>query len=371
MGGAYLYEPDPMARALVLLFSLALVGRAIVTWTEHVFVAFESTHYALGCEFCFRLLESSVGLLLLVSGSKALPVAILHVLVWWLNAGVAILIIHRRLAPVGLHCTWQKALELFTTGWPLSLNIFCIGFFLQGPLVLYRSLASNDPQIGQLAVPLQAAAILCILPAAVSASVLPVLARLGQSTDRQDIRIVQTMIRLGYGFGAVVGLVGLALGPWLIDRVLGAQYAMAGTLIGPALWLLIPYTCGNVLTSFSLVRGRIRTVMVCSAVGVLVLVATIFPLTAWWGKGGVIAATAIALSCWASMVLAMEGGNIMLCVVRCLSWVGVTLASYIMVASHNALLALGVSLLLLLCSVPLFGIIQPHELRAVRQRYGF
>ena len=249
MGAAYLWEPNPVARTLLLIFSLALLGRAIVTWTEHVFVAFESTHYALRCELCFRPLESSVGILLLVLGGKVLTVVILHTLIWWLNAGAALLIIHRRLAPVGLHCTWQKAREFLTSGWPLSLNIFFIGFLIQGPLVLYRSLAPDDPHIGQIAVPLQAVSILYILPSAVSGSVLPILARLGQRADGQDVRIIQTMIRLGYGFGAVVGLVGLAIGPWLIDGVLGARYAMAGALIGPALWLVIPYACGNVLTS--------------------------------------------------------------------------------------------------------------------------
>jgi hypothetical protein len=42
---------------------------------------------------------------------------------------------------------------------------------------------------------------------------------------------------------------------------------------------------------------------------------------------------------------------------RPMGWVGVALVIYILVASHNELLALGVSLLILLCSAPLFGII--------------
>ena len=110
--------------------------------------------------------------------------------------------------------------------------------------------------------------------------------------------------------------------------------------------------------------------MVCSAVGALVLVAAIPLLISWWGKAGIIAATAIALSCWVGMLLAMGAGHVTVGLIRPMGWVSVALVIYMLVASHNELLALGVSLLILLCSAPLFGIIQPHELRAVRQRYG-
>jgi O-antigen/teichoic acid export membrane protein len=370
-GAAYFCEPDPIARVLLFVFSLALLGRAIVIWTEHAFIAFESAHYALRSELYFRLIESGVGILLLVWGSKVLPIAILHALVWWLQAIAALRIIHRRLAPVGLHCTWQRARELLVSGWPLSLNIFCIGFLLQGPMVLYRSLAPSELHIGQMAVPLQAFALLAILPTAVSGAALPVLARLGRSSSGEDVRVTQTMIRLGYGFGAVVGLIGLALGSWLVKGILGVRYTMAGEFIGPALWLVIPYTCGSVLTSLALVQGRIRPAVMCSAGGALALVAAVPLLTGWWENAGVIVATAVALSCWVGLLLAMGAGNLTVCVIRPMSWVCIALATYIIVVPHSTLLALGSSLLILLCSAPLLGIVQPNELQAIRQRYGF
>ena len=369
-GAAYVCEPEPLARTLLFVFSLALLGRAVVTWTEHAFVAFEAAHYALRCEVFFRLFESGVGILLLLSGGRVLPVAILHALGWCLQAAAALMIIHQQLAPIALRCTWHKARELLAFGWPLSLNIFCIGFLLQGPMMLYRSLAPGELHIGQMAVPLQAVAILCLLPAAVSTSALPVLARLGQSTGGKDVRVVEIMIRLGYGFGAIVGLIGLALGPWLVEDILGPRYATAGGLIGPALWLVIPYTCGNVLTSLALVRGSIHTVVACSAVGALALVAAIPLFTSWWGNTGVIVGMAVALSCWVGMLLAMGVCHITVCVVRPLSWVCAALAMYITLASHHKLLALGVSLLTLLCTAPVLGIVQSQELRAIRQRYG-
>ena len=78
----------------------------------------------------------------------------------------------------------------------------------------------------------------------------------------------------------------------------------------------------------------------------------------------------MALSCWVGMLLAMGVCQITVGLMRPMGWVGVALVIYILVASHNELLALGVSFLILLCSAPLFGIIQPHELQAVRKRYG-
>src|SRR5262245_40806163 len=38
-GAAYFWEPDPLARTILTIFAVALLGRAIVLWTEHVFVA--------------------------------------------------------------------------------------------------------------------------------------------------------------------------------------------------------------------------------------------------------------------------------------------------------------------------------------------
>ena len=93
----------------------------------------------------------------------------------------------------------------------------------------------------------------------------------------------------------------------------------------------------------------------------------------WTGRGenaGVIVATAVALSGWGGMLLAMGVCQSTVGLMRPMGWVGVALGIYILVASHHELLALGGSLLILLCSAPLCGIIQPHELRAVRKRYG-
>jgi O-antigen/teichoic acid export membrane protein len=373
IGGAYLYEPDPGVRTLLCVFSFALLGRAIATWTEHTFVAFESTHYALWCELCFRPLESGAGILLLLMGGKVVAIASLHALIWWLQAGAALLIIHWRLAPVGFRCSWRQMRDLLGYGWPLSLNIFCIGFLLQGPMVMSRLVAPSDPHLGQIAVPLQALTFLCILPAAVSGSALPVLARLGLSGDGQDVGFAQAMIRLGFGFGAVVGLVGLTIDKWLVANLLGTRYAMAGDLIGPTLWLMIPYACGHMLTSLALVQGHIRSVVTCSAGGVLVLVTAIPLLTMWWGSVGTIPATALALISWTGMLLVTSTGTSKItgCCIRSTSWVCIGLVAYVIATSLNDLLQLSISLLMLVCSAPLLGVVRPQEIRLMRQRYGF
>jgi O-antigen/teichoic acid export membrane protein len=369
-GAAYFWEPDAVARTLLAIFAVALLGRAIVMWTEHVFVAFESAHYALRCELFFRPLESGLGILLLLSGRRAVACVVLHAVVCWLQAAAALAIVHRRLAPIGLGLTWRKARELLSFGWPFSLNVFSTGLLLQGPMVLYRPLAPSELHIGQIAVPLQALALLGILPGAAATSALPVLARLGQRADGSDLRVMQRMIGLGYGFGAAVGLIGLAVGPWLVERILGARYATAGALIGPALWLVIPYTCGSVLTSLALVRGQIRTAVVCSMAGALALGAAGPALTHTWEQAGMLGAAALALACWVGMLLASGVGEITACVVRPLCWVGVAFGCYRLLSLINPMLGLATGLLALLWTARLFGIAAPKELRALRNLYG-
>lgn len=365
-GAGYFAESDSLARTLLMIFSAALLARAIVMWTEHVFVAFESAHYALRCELIFRPLESAVGILVLLLGGKVVACAMLHVVVSWLQAAAGLAIIHRRLAPVALRLTWHKARELLAFGWPFSLNIFSTSFLLLGPLVLYRSLAPSELHIGQMALPLQAYAILCILPGAAATSAMPVFARLGQRDDGADLRVMQAMIHWGYGFGAFVGLLGLTMGPWVVERTFGVRYAMAGALIGPALWLVIPYTCGSVLTSLALVRGQIRTAVICSVGGALLLTATAPVLTNLWEQTGMLVATGLALGGWVAMLVASGVGDLRACVIRPLSWVSVALSSYVVLSFYSVFLGLGIGLLTLLLTAFLFGIVAPHELRALR-----
>jgi O-antigen/teichoic acid export membrane protein len=374
IGAARIFEPDPTARTLLLVFSVALLGRAVVNWTEHAFVAFEAARYALRCELWFRPLESSVGVLILLAGGKAVAVATLHALIWCLHAVTALMIVHRKLAPVRFWCDWSTARELFGFGWPLSLNVFCTGFLLQGPMVLYRYFAPSDPDIGQIAMPLQAVAILCILPAAVSSSSLPVLARSVQKADKQDLLLTQGMIRLGYGFGTVIGLVSLTMGSWLVDAFLGGRYATAGSLIGPTLWLVIPYACGHPLASICLVRGRIFAVLACSAGGALLLTVAVPLLTMWLGNFGVVAATAVALIFWMLTLTALCAStgesDVIAWFARPTIWVSMALAAYAMVRPLGAFFALGASLLVLLVTAPLTGVVQPHEMKAVRKLFA-
>jgi O-antigen/teichoic acid export membrane protein len=374
MGAAQLFEPDHMTRMALFVFSLALLGRAIVNWTEHAFVAFEAPLYALRCELWFRPLECIVGVLMLIAGGKVLAVATLHAFIWFLHAGTALMLVHRRLAPVRFRCDWVTVRELFGFGWPLSLNVFCTGFLLQGPIVLYRYFAPTDPHVGQIAMPLQAMAILCIVPAAVSSSSLPVLARSVHRADRQELIVGEAMLRLGYGFGTVVGLIGLAMGSWLVDTFLGARYAVAGSLIGPALWLVIPYACAHALASICLVHGRILAVLACSASGALVLVVTVPLFTLWLGNLGIVAATAVALLCWMlllTVICVLAGENhVRVWLIRPTVWASMGLAAYAMVQPLSTLLALGISLLVLWLAAPLTGVMQPHELRAMRKLFA-
>lgn len=375
IGTAQLTEADPTVRHLLLIFSFALLARAIINWTQHVFVAFESTHYALQFEVYFRPLEIIAGMLIVMAGGKLLAVALAHALVWWIHVIVALTVIHKRLAPVGFACNWSSAKALLRFGWPLSLNVFCTGFLVQGPIILYRHLAPHAPHIGQIAVPLQALTILSILPAAITASSLPTLARSVHRQDGAYLHFSQAMIRLSYGFGAIAGLIGLSLGSELITRFLGADYALAGTLFGPALWLVIPYACGSVLSSIHMIRDRTQIVLVCSGVSVVVLLLTMPLLTRWLHDFGVIAATAVALLCWmlSTTVTCKLTGECSLTesLFRPTLWVLVTVAAYAATAPIHNVFALGVSVCVLLLSAPILGVVTPREMKKVRARLRF
>ena len=370
IGAAQLIEANVTVRHLLLVFSLAMLARAIVNWTQHVFVAFESTHYALKFEVFFRPIEIMIGLLVVLAGGRLLAVATVHALIWWAHVIAALVVIHRHLAPVAFHCSWDDARALFRFGWPLSLNVFCSGFLLQGPIVLYRQLVPHALHIGQIAVVFQALTILCILPAAITASSLPALARSVHRQDGHYLRFTRNMMRFGYGFGAIAGLIGLTLGSMVIPGVLGADYAFAGALFGPAVWLVIPYTCGSMLASILMIQERTRVVLVCSGCGVIAM-ALAMPISALWFEAfGVLVSTTVGLLCWTLTLIAtcwLTGERQLAgSFIRPTFWVAVSLAAFEATTPIHPCFAFVISLCVLGITAPLFGMVTSHEKATVR-----
>ena len=250
-----LLESDPASREMVLVFAFALIGRSLALWTGSVYVAYECNQYFLRQQAIFRSLEVVFGLAVIFIWKEALLVIAIHGFVWCLEAAYGLIIINRRVLILRLGIKLADIGRVFKQGFSLGVSMLLMTLPSQGPLVFFRHMISSGDHLGQLALAMQAFFILSHIPLALGSASLPVLSRSSSRQDGKDRIYAETIIRFSLLLGGVIALLGTAFGPWLIIQVFGDSYAQAGALIGPVLWLLIPFTVRQALAGV-LIAGK-------------------------------------------------------------------------------------------------------------------
>jgi O-antigen/teichoic acid export membrane protein len=289
----WLVEADFAQRRLLLIFSFALFGRSLSMWTDHVFTAYEACRHAFRQRILFRPMEVLAGFTVLYAGGGVVEVAAVHASIWWLYALRGLIVIRRQIVPLRLDGSRRNLVLLLARGLPLGLQNLFVAWLLQGPIVLYRHLGGAHRSLGELALAMQAFILVAIVPNSIGAAALPVLSRSVARQDGKDQSFAQGMLQFSFLVGSAAGLAGMALGPWFVQHFLGETYQLAGHLLGPAMWLLIPFIYGNAASAVLVARGQFVRVTLCSFAGILVLLLSFPSLTSAFGPlGALIAAGA-------------------------------------------------------------------------------
>lgn len=289
-----LYETDPESRLMVCVFAFALIGRSLAWWTGSVYIAFEANQYSFRQQTIFRSLEFLLGILVIFIWKEALLVVAIHGFVWCLEAVYGLIIIRRRLFDLRLNFDFAGIKNLLKQGFPLGVMILLMTLPVQGPLIFFRHLASSGDTLGQLALAMQVLFVLSNISIALGSAALPVLSRSVDREDGKDRLYAETMIRYSLLLGCAVALLGTAFGPWLIIQIFGYKYANAGTLIGPVLWLMIPYTIRHALTGVLQAARQDAHLLVGALIGALFFAAAIFEAVIRYGALGSIVCSAAA-----------------------------------------------------------------------------
>ena len=367
-----LADADPFARQLLIIFSLALAGRGLAVWAEQVFVAYEASRYALQQEAVFRTTEVVLGFTFLLLGGGALSLAVVHAFIWWLQAIRGLVLVRKNLTRVQPKWAWQGLLSLISKGFPLCLGTLFLGWLLQGPLVLFRHVPSASDTLGQLALALQLFGLLLTVPLSIGTVALPILSRSAARQDGKDLRFVEVMLRITLILVAIVGLCGMALGPWLVTLVFGNQYSLAGHLLGPVLWLLIPFAMAISTSQVLIGRGHFVASSFCAFCGALVLTLALPPIANELGPYGALLATGLGMSLWAVTLIALlvwsSGLELGFAILRPAVVVLLSVVVYIGLVSVSPWVALPASLLTLLAGTFAFGVLTAAERSALRAR---
>lgn len=291
------------AQWLLVIFSLALVGRSLFIWNKGVFTAYEANRYIFRQNALFRVLEVLCGIIVAFAGGGILTLAIVHALSWWAQAFYGFTVIHSRLTRWRWQWSWRQIRPLFWQGLLLAGCNAMLTWFHEGPLIGFRLLGGAERLVGQLAVALQAFWVLSQIPAVSNMASLPALSRSVARQDGKDQLFIETMLRMTMIGGTAIVLTGVSLGPWMITHLLGATYLQAGNLVGYSLWLLIPWTAGYSLYTVWLARGRTIMLLMGTAAGALTSTVVMVVCVPFMGFGGALVAMAIGMSVWAGSLL--------------------------------------------------------------------
>jgi O-antigen/teichoic acid export membrane protein len=306
-GIGWAVNTEPEVRWLLYIFSLALVGRATVTIAEDIFAAFEISHLTFRQEAMFRPAEVGLGLAILAAGGGMFAIAALHAAAQIIQGARGLLLVHRHVGLARVPIVWPAMGKLLAKALLAGVAGMVATWLLQGPLVLYAQSTVDKTGVGQLALVLQALVLLCNLPWAIGRAALPVLSGAKARRDGSGARYAEALLRLAFMLAAALGLAGMAMGPWLMESVFGAGYTVAGTILGPALWLLLPLTAATALNPLLMVRERYGAAGLSALAGAGAMIAAVPALSMSMGPAGAIAGAGAGLGLWALCLLAVAG----------------------------------------------------------------
>ncbi len=289
---AWIVAPDPRAPLLITVLAVALTGRALVAWAQHLYVAFEVNHHALWQELFARIFELALAAVVLVNGGSLVLLVTIQGAAWWLQAARSLYVVRRELVPLQLNWHWAEWRPLLTFALPLFVTLAAVDWRVNGPLILFRNLNDDAILFGQFSLAMQALFIIAVLPQALGTAAQPALTRSAQRGDGRDLLYASVIQRLALVLGAAAGLIGLALGPWLFGLLLGPAFVPAGHLAGLTLWCLIPLLAGIGFPLVLVARGALRVQMFANVLGALVTTLLVVLLAPRFGAQGAIAGAA-------------------------------------------------------------------------------
>jgi hypothetical protein len=288
-----------IAVAPALLFrSTALLERSIFTGRMEVSRCVPNVLAA-------RAAELTLGLTLILGGAGIAALLVLHWACWALEAWLSWRLLRRRglvVAPP----TRKQIRAMLRSGAPIGVLDLANGFLTAAPLVLYRPLARDLGELGQMGVAVQLASFLLAAGFAFLSSAVPVLARTKVARDP----------RIGH-YGWLVGLIavvvcgGLGLA-WplvsdpAITLVFGDRYAVARELTGWTILVagavLLPHGFSQMLV----MQRRFVPLLVANLLACAAAVAGFAQLNA---QSGPVAAVQVMVVAWSlrAVLLVLAG----------------------------------------------------------------
>ena len=294
---AFLTEPSPAMQLLIMIFSIALFGRSIANWSNSVFIALENSRIVLMIETLMRILEVICGIALLYLGFGILALAMLHAVIWALQAGLSVLRVIRikpfRLMPFN-HL--PQAFSLLKQGLPYAISPIFGSWMLQGPLLMYRHIGGVSDALGQLSLALQAFMIIAMPLGEVGTAALPVLSRAIHRKDDKASLYIREILRIGWILGGILLISAYTLAPSIIHILFENRFSDAAQLLPWSLSLVTLYFFTSSFHGLVGIHGHFGSVVISNLVGAAIFTLSFPFLVSHFDTYGTLVSMAIGLA---------------------------------------------------------------------------
>ncbi len=296
---AFLIEPDPYLRGLLLVFSFALFGRGVAQWVHSVFTAFQQTHLLFRLETYYRPLELVLAVVVLLADGGLYGLALVHAAVWWLQGVHGLAVMRREIAPVQADWALHRNYHVISASIPMGIYALFAAWLTQGPLVIYRHMQVDASILGQIALVLQMFLVLSWIPMAFSQAALPVLSRMAGEKINDSQKYVSAVLFAAVllsGFGAMLAW---GVGDVLVVWVFGHDYKLAGELLGFGLLLLLPWSLASGLWPVLVARGETFRPAFWAGFGAATMTVLLLAFSSSFGPAGVLYTIFAGMAVWA------------------------------------------------------------------------
>jgi PST family polysaccharide transporter len=292
----YLIEPEEDIRKLMIIFSFLILGRAMVNWVKEVFIAYQCTKYHLVQVTTSNLLQALIGLTVMYMGGDIFDLAATYMLLLFLEFIVSFIFICKFVVPFKFYITIEKTAKILKQGIPIGIAVALNRWMLFGPVVVCRYILEYKADLGQVAVVMLIVFFTSLVIDSFLHAALPVLSKIFSKESKRAHSFISTTIKGSLPICTIIGISGMTFGPEFIQLLFGDEYILAGELLGPALWLLIPYVWITALSQTFILRENVTILSFNMSLGAVWMTGLLAPMAMYFDMIGIIYAVGIGMA---------------------------------------------------------------------------
>lgn len=282
------YPPDRVAVVTVIGATMLLNS------TLNVVTAFFRAHQRMALEavtrIVFSVLNVSLSLLILLGGWGIFRLAQAQLAAFGAGVALALFLITRKLARPRFSLRWDPYRRLLLAAWPFALSGIFI-FIYDGTAPVFVSFLKGDDATGLYSGALNFIRIFDIIPAGISAAVLPAMAQLWPNSPGAWTSLCRYTLKylLIMAFPLAIGLA--MLSGKLIAIVLGAEYAASALILRLATLVMLIVFLNHGLTIALISTDKEKTFLRIVGLALVVNVLANVVLIRRWGAPGAVASS--------------------------------------------------------------------------------